>query len=130
MREPILPLIIEKIREMEIIGLRSASEVRRHLKTYVVNELFKGEEPPFELSRRYHPIDSDTRNILYSSRMSDRKAPDDQVNLEIKCKEWKELNPDDFIFYRVVILNLFFSTRKFFLKDILQNTFCAYLPLK
>ena len=86
---------------MEVIGVRSSAEVRRHLKTYVVNELFNGEEPPTELSRRYYPTDSDIRNILYSSRMGERKAPDDQINLEIKCKEWQESNPDDFIFYRV-----------------------------
>ena len=85
---------------MEVTGVRSSAEVRRHLKTYVVNELFKGEEPPTGLSRRYYPTDRDIRNILYSSRMGERKAPDDQINLEMKCKEWQESNADDFIFYR------------------------------
>ena len=56
MREPIHPLVAEKIREMEIIGVRSAAEVRRHLKTYIVHKLFKGEEPPSELSRRYNQL--------------------------------------------------------------------------
>ena len=52
----------------------SSAEVRRHLKTYIVNELLKGEEPPDELSRRYYPTDTDIRNILYSSRMGERKG--------------------------------------------------------
>ena len=104
LREPIDPRIVEKIREMEVIGARSTAEVRRHLDTYVKNELFHGQDPPSEFSRRYYPTDADIRNILYTSRIGERKAPDDQINLEIKCKEWQETNPDDFIFYRVKIL--------------------------
>ena len=86
---------------MEVTGVRSAGEVRRHLTTFVKNDLFRGEDPPPESSRRYYPTDADIRNILYSSQIGDRKAPDDQMNLEIKCKEWQESNPHDFLFYRV-----------------------------
>ena len=100
MQEPINPIIVEKIREMEVIGVRSTDEVRRHLTTFVKNDLFHGEDPP-ESSRRDYPTDADIRNILYSSRIGDRKAPDDQINLELKCKEWQESNPHDFLFYRV-----------------------------
>ena len=81
--------------------MRSPAEVRRHLKTFVRTELFHGEDPPPEFSRRYYPTDADIRNILYTSRMGEKKAPDDQINLGIKCTEWREQNPDDFIFYRV-----------------------------
>jgi hedgehog interacting protein len=95
------PIIVEKIRAMEVIGVRSVAEVRRHLNSFVKDELFHGEEPPPELSRRYYPTDADIRNILYTSRIGARKAPDDQINLEIKCKDWQESNPEDFIFYRV-----------------------------
>ena len=103
MREPIDPRIVDKIREMEVIGVRSAAEVRRHLNTYVKNELFNGRDPPSEFSRRYYPTDADIRNILYTSRVGERKAEDDQENLELKCKEWQELDPEDFIFYRVTV---------------------------
>lgn len=101
MREQLDSRVVEKIRQMEVTGVRSTAEVRRHLNTFVKTELFHGEDPPSEFSRRYYPTDGDIRNILYASRIGDRKAPDDQVNLDIKCKEWKEENPDDFIFYRV-----------------------------
>jgi hypothetical protein len=85
----------------------STAEVRRHLNSFVKDELFHGEDPPPELSRRYYPTDADIRNILYTSRIGDQKAPDDQINLEIKCKDWQELNPEDFIFYRVKIHGTF-----------------------
>ena len=77
------------------------SEVRRHLTNFVENELFRGEEPPAHSRRRYHPTDNDIRNILSAARLGERRAPDDQSNLEIKCNEWKISHPDDFIFYRV-----------------------------
>ena len=84
--ELIDPRVVEKIREMAVIGARSTAEVRRHLNTYTKNELFHGEDPPSEFSRRYYPTDADIRNILYTSWIGERKAPDDQINLEIKCR--------------------------------------------
>ena len=107
MREPIDPRVVAKIKEMDVMGVRSAAEVRRHLKTFVQNELFHGGNPPSQFSRRYYPTDSDIRNILHASRIGERKAPDDQINLQIKCKEWKESNAEDFIFYRVCKFTLF-----------------------
>lgn len=86
---------------MDVIGVRSAAEVRRHLRTFVQNELFRGKGLPSECSRRYYPTDGDIRNILYTSRIGDRKALDDQINLDLKLKEWQETNPDDFTFFRV-----------------------------
>lgn len=49
---------------MEIIGVRSTAEVRRHLNSFAKTELFHGEDPPPEFSRRFYPTDSDIRNIL------------------------------------------------------------------
>ena len=95
------PVIVEKIKAMEVIGVRSTAEVRRHLNNFVKQELFRGEDPPPELSRRYYPTDADIRNILYATQIGARKAPDDQINLGIKCKDRQEANPGDFIFYRV-----------------------------
>ena len=47
------------------------------------------------------------RNILHTSWIGERKAPDNQINLQIKCKEWKDSNAEDFIFYRVCKFSLF-----------------------
>ena len=90
--------------------MRTAAEVRRHLGKFVKTELFRGEESPPETSRRYYPTDGDIRNILQACHIGDRKAPDDQSNLEIKCREWKESNPDDFIYYRVCTVPVYTCT--------------------
>ena len=98
MREPIDKRVVAKVKEMDRMGVRSVAEVRRHFKTFVQNELFHGENPSSQFSRRYYPTDSDIRNILHASRIGERNSPDDQINLQITCKEWKESNAEDFIF--------------------------------
>ena len=105
MREPLDERVVQKIREMQVIGVRSVAEVRRHLDKFVKQDLFCGENPPSETSRRYYPTDADIRNVLNASRSGERKSPDDQLNLEAKCGEWREAHPDDFIFYRVRTLH-------------------------
>ena len=101
LREPVDERVVQKIREMQVIGVRRVAEGRRHLEKFVKDELFNGEELPAETSRRYYPADVDIRNILYASRSGERRSSDDQVNLQKKCVEWQESHPDDFIFYRV-----------------------------
>lgn len=83
--------------------MRTVAEVKRHLTNFVKNELFHGEEPPNESRRRYYPTDTDIRNVLNSSRIGSRKAPDDQSNLEAICMDWNDSHPGDFIFFRVRI---------------------------
>jgi hypothetical protein len=77
------------------------AEVQRHIKDYVQNELFRGDQPPSPSRRRYYPTTEDIRNILNSQRAGARKATDDQENLGIYCEQWKEDNINDSIFYRV-----------------------------
>ena len=77
------------------------AEVQRHLRSYVVNEVFRGQDPPSPTRRRYYPTDSDIRNILNAVRTGQRKASDDQTSLEIKCKEWKDEHRQDFVYFRV-----------------------------
>ena len=85
-------------------------EVKRHLKNYVDNELFKGQQPPSITRKRFHPTANDIRNILNAQRSGNRKAVDDQENLYLKCEEWKEQHPQDSIFFRVMLK--FFSFRE------------------
>ena len=49
--------------------------------------------------RRLHQTRKDIRNILIAQRSGDRKAPDDQDNLKIKCEEWQQTKPEDSIFF-------------------------------
>lgn len=81
------PLIVKKIRQMDVIGVRSTAEARHHLDKFLKTELFCWEEHPPESSRRYYTTDVDMRNILHASSLGDRRPrrdPDDQSNLEIK----------------------------------------------
>ena len=75
--------------------------MQRHLKHYVINTLFRGEHPPPVSRRRFYPTRKDIRNILNAQRSGDRKAPDDQDNLKIKCEEWQQIKSEDSIFFRV-----------------------------
>jgi hypothetical protein len=68
MCEPVDERVVQKIREMPVIGVRSVAEVRQHLDKFVKEDLFCGENPPAESSRRYYPTDADIRNILNASR--------------------------------------------------------------
>jgi hypothetical protein len=77
------------------------AEVQRHLKDYVQNELFRGDQPPSPSRRRYYPTTEDIRNILNTKRTGARKATDDQENLDIYCEKWREENINDSIYYRV-----------------------------
>ena len=76
------------------------AEVQRHLKDYVQNELFRGEQPPSPFRRRFYPTTEDIRNILNTQRTGARKATDDQENLSIYCEKWQEDHINDLIFYR------------------------------
>ena len=40
LREPVDERVVQKIREMQVIGVRSVAEVRRHLEKFVKDELF------------------------------------------------------------------------------------------
>ena len=92
--------MIDKIKELHQIGVKTVPEVNRHLNDYVTNKLFGGKQPPPVSQRRFYPITNDIRNILNAQRSGDRKATD-QENLRIKCEKWQQENPDDSIFYRV-----------------------------
>ena len=104
LREQLDEQVVEKIKELQLIGVRSVAEVRRHLHLFVKEDLFSGKTPPPETSRRYYPADTDIRNILNACRIGDQRSPDDQLNLQIKCDEWQKAHPDDFICYRVCII--------------------------
>ncbi len=100
-REPISGDVLKKVKELSHVGARTVAEVQRHLRSYVKDELFRGMRPPSVSRRRFFPTDNDVRNILNAVRSGERKAPDDQSNLEIKCTEWKETHPNELVYLRV-----------------------------
>ena len=102
-REPIDDAVVKKVKELHHIGVKTVSEVQRHLESYVKNEMFRGEDTPSLARRRFYPTANDIRNILNTQRLGNRHAPDDQENLVFFCEEWKKAKPLDSIFYRVII---------------------------
>ena len=99
--------MVEKIKELHRIGVKTVEEVKRHLNNYVVNTLFAGKQAPSISRRRYFPTTNDICNILNAQRSGNRKATDDQENLRLKCEKWKEENPEDSIFFRVKVFSFF-----------------------
>ena len=85
--------MVEKIKELHRIGVKTVEEVKRHLNNYVVNTLFAGKEAPSQARRRYFPTSNDIRNILNAQRSGDRKATDDQENFALSVKNGNKKIP-------------------------------------
>ncbi|KAI8509503.1 hypothetical protein Bbelb_133510 [Branchiostoma belcheri] len=78
----VIKVDLSQIEKLALDGARKLSEIKRHLKTYVQDELFRGEPPPPITRRRFHPTDRDIRNILLKAKKQTRSSEDDQANLQ------------------------------------------------
>ena len=74
--------------------------MKRHLRHYVKNDLFGGQNPPPVTNRRYHPKNVDVRNNMYKATVKQMLSKVDQENLEENIKGWKQESPEDFLFFR------------------------------
>ncbi|XP_078700653.1 uncharacterized protein LOC144927209 [Branchiostoma floridae x Branchiostoma belcheri] len=83
LREPVDPEIEKLILKLASDGARKVSEFRRHINTFVKDELLRGQPLPPLTRRRYHPTDKDIRNILSKGKKHTRNSEDDQVNLQV-----------------------------------------------
>ena len=81
-------------------GVRNVREMERHIKIYVRKELFRDQQLPSSVNRRYHPTLQDIRNHMYKASVKLRFAKLDQSNLEAKLSIWKQQHPDDSFFFR------------------------------
>ncbi|KAI8506930.1 hypothetical protein Bbelb_153690 [Branchiostoma belcheri] len=84
LREPIDPRVQKQISKLTLAGARKVVEVKRHLETFVNDELFRGEQPPPQTRRRFFPTDEDIRNIMGRTKASTRESKSDQANLQPK----------------------------------------------
>ena len=62
MLQPIDKRLVQKIHTLVGEGVKKVDEMKRHLRHYVKNDLFAGQNPPPVTNRRYHPKDVDIRN--------------------------------------------------------------------
>jgi len=61
MLQPIDKSLVQKIHTLVGEGVETVDGMKRHLRHYVKNELFAGQNPPPVTNRRYHPKDVDIR---------------------------------------------------------------------
>ena len=100
MLQPIDKSLVEKIHTVVDEGVKRVDEMKRHLRHYVENDLFAGQNPPPITNRRYHPKDVDIRNHMYKATVKQMLSKADQENLEGKINKWKQEDPEDLFFFR------------------------------
>ncbi|KAI8516096.1 hypothetical protein Bbelb_069090 [Branchiostoma belcheri] len=88
LREPVDPRVIEQVERLTLAGARKVSEIKRHLHTFVNDELFRGQPPPSTTRRRYFPTDRDIWNVMTRLKDTTRNAQQDQANLQVLCTRW------------------------------------------
>lgn len=96
--QPLDDRLIKWIHELVAEGVKEIAEMRRHLKIFVKEVLFKGEQPPQNTNRRYYPKMSDLRSHMYKATVKYRMSKIDQVNVQVQVDEWKKASEDSFFF--------------------------------
>ena len=74
--------------------------MRRHLKIFVKEVLFRHEEQPQDTNRRYFPRTSDLRNHMYRATVKNRMSRIDQANVQMKTDEWRKIYKEDSFYFR------------------------------
>ena len=80
--------LIDKIDELVGEGVRNVEEMRRHVKIYVKDELFRGKQLPERNNRRYFPSRK-TKNHMSNATMKSRLSVMDQDNIQHLINSWK-----------------------------------------
>lgn len=81
-REPVDPIIKEKIVELSHQGVRKVSEMRRHLEAFVKSDLLVGGQVLDRMRRRFFSTNKDIYNHMYRARVAHRFSALDQKNLD------------------------------------------------
>jgi hypothetical protein len=82
--------VIRKIEELVGEGVRSVDEMRRHLKIYIKDDLFRGKEQPQRSNKRYFPQAKTIQNHMYNAAMRARLSFMDQDNVQQLIQKWKD----------------------------------------
>ena len=98
--QPVDERIVQKIRSLVGEGVNNVREMGRHVRQFVKNELFNGQQLPLCTNRRFHPKMVDIRNHMYLATVENRFSKFDQENVSAKTEKWEKENPEDKLFYR------------------------------
>ena len=93
------PRIIDLIYKQVAESVRNVKEMKRLIKSYVRNELFKDCQAPGIENKRFYPNNLSVRNHIYLATVRLRFSKINQINLEKKIEELKRLNPTDFFIF-------------------------------
>lgn len=81
-------------------GVKEVGEMKRHLKIFVKEVLFRDEQQPQDTNRRFFPKTSDLRTHMYRATVKNRMSRIDQANVQMKIREWNKVDNEDSFFFR------------------------------
>lgn len=74
--------------------------MKRHLESYVVQDIFRNQRPPPTTRRRYYPSNKDITNYMQCTRMRQRHSKIDQENLVKLLEKWRVEKQEDSFYFR------------------------------
>jgi hypothetical protein len=74
--------------------------VRRHLKIFVEQDLYRGKKVPPKTNLRFFPSERTVRNHIYKAVVKERFSKFDQEDTRRKVEIWKLKSPDDNFMFR------------------------------
>ena len=92
--------LIQKINDLVGEGVRNVGEMKRHLKIFVKDDLFRGKKQPERNNRRYFPKLKTIKNHMYNATIKSRLSMIDQDNVQQLADKWREQHPNDKFYYR------------------------------
>lgn len=92
--------LVSKIHELVSEGARSVRVVRRHLRIYVEQELYRDKQVPPRTNFRFFPTKKTVRNHIYKAVVKERFSKFDQEDLKQKVEVWKQQSPNDHFMFR------------------------------
>ena len=87
------------------IGIHDVSTVKKLLKVFVVEELFRDKLKPNYLNNAFYPSNKDIKNHIYRAQANLQMSKLDQENLLIKMKEWETKSPSSNFHFRPHSIN-------------------------
>ncbi|XP_078494486.1 uncharacterized protein LOC100177947 isoform X2 [Ciona intestinalis] len=98
--------VIDKVGELIDDRVCSIMEIQRHLRIFVVHELFKNTLPPASSNRRFFPTKKDITNHYYNAYTKRKMSKIDQANVQLLVDEWCHKLPEDKILFRPYIASV------------------------
>ena len=78
-------------------------EVRRHLKIFVEQDLYRGRKAPPKSNQRFYPSKNTIRSYIYKAVIRERFSKFDQENLQKKVELWQSKCPDETFLFRPLV---------------------------